>query len=79
METDDLDLRKHTTTEHRPQKLEARVLPLCHHGPIRMVGDGFITIIYHLLKRELDESALCQIGPRQIGPLKKSALDKSAP
>ena len=30
-------------------------------------------------KRELDESALCQIGPRQIGPLKKSALGKSAP
>ena len=31
------------------------------------------------LKGELDESALCQIGPRQIGPLKKSALGKSAP
>ena len=26
---------------------------------------------------ELYESTLCQIGPRQIGPLKKSALGKS--
>ena len=57
-------------------KISDKFLSKVTDESVSKVTDGFLSKV---IDEELDISALSQISPRQIGPLKKSALGKSAP